>query len=204
MDLKTLTNMFPSHKLVMGEQFAQESISALKIKAILNWSDTIFVNCNFSEAHFHLLTMSGAIFFKCDFSGANFRACDIDACEFISCNLTCCDLQGTAITDTSFTDCIIGGMTGPTDLTACGFIYPRYSRHNAITSPTPYVMVSTEQKPLYIYKTEKEWRIHAGDQRVSINQNEASIADEPYRSAILYARKVMKDDAEKLDKTMAD
>ena len=187
MDLKTLTNMFPSHKLVMGEQFAQENISALKIKSILNWTDTIFVNCCFSEARFHLIMISGSIFFECDFSGANFRACDIDASEFISCNLTCTNFQGTAVSDTSFTDCIIGGISGPEDFSNCSFVYPRYSRRTAITSSVPYVVVSTADTPLYIFKTENGWRIHSVERRVNVSYERARFIEEPYRSAIAYA-----------------
>lgn len=203
MDLKTLTSMFPSHKLVMGEQFAQETISALKIKAILNWADTIFVNCNFNEAQFHLLTMSGAIFFKCDFSGASFKACDVDASEFISCNLTCCEMLGASFTDTSFTDCVIGGILGPENLSSCAFIYPRYSRNSNIISSIPYVMVTTERAPLYVFNTDTGWRVHMGNQRVNVAAGEVETAQEPYRSAILYASKVMREDAYKLETSMA-
>ncbi len=196
--------MFPSHKLVMGEQFAQESISALKIKAILNWADTIFVNCNFSETHFHLLTMSGAIFFKCDFSGAIFKACDIDASEFISCNLTCSNFSGTSVTDTSFTDCIIGSIVGPVDFSACAFVYPRYSRHIKITSPSPYLMVATDTAPLYIFKTDSDWRVHSVNKHVTVKFVEERLAQEPCKSAILYACKIMRADAEKLEKSLVD
>ncbi|MEX0297849.1 MAG: pentapeptide repeat-containing protein, partial [Kordiimonas sp.] len=186
MDLKTLTNMFPSHKLVMGEQFAQENISALKVRSILNWSDTIFVNCDFSEAQFHLLMISGTIFFKCDFSGASFRACDVDASEFISCNLTCADMQASAVSDTSFTDCIIGGLRGPQDFSSCSFLYPRYSRKTPITSPFPYVVVTTDGVPLVLYKTDKVWQIHCGNRRQAFEVG-ASDIPEPYASAISYA-----------------
>lgn len=192
MDLKTLTNMFPSHKLVMGEQFAQENISALKIKSILNWSDTIFVNCDFSEAQFHLLMVSGTIFFKCDFSGATFRACDIDASEFISCNLTCANMQASAVSDTSFTDCIIGGLRGPEDFNSCSFVYPRYARRSPISSPFPYLVVTTAESPLILYRTSEQWQIHAGNKRVSV-QLDGSNAPEPYASAVAYAEQVMKD-----------
>lgn len=186
MDLKTLTNMFPSHKLVMGEQFAQENISALKIKSILNWSDTIFVNCDFSEAQFHLLMISGTIFFKCDFSGASFRACDVDGSEFISCNLTCADMQASAISDTSFTDCIIGGMRGPQDFSSCSFVYPRYARRTPITSQYPYAVVTTADVPLIIYKTSAAWQVHSKDRRQSFPLDAKNIP-EPYGSAIEYA-----------------
>ncbi|UTW58858.1 pentapeptide repeat-containing protein [Kordiimonas sp. SCSIO 12603] len=161
MDLKTLTHMFPSHKLVMGEQFAQENISALKVRAILDWSDTIFVNCDFSEARFHLLMVSGAIFFNCDFSGASFRACDLDACEFISCTLAGTDMKASAVSDTSFTDCIIGGFMGPDDFHCCSFIHPRYSRAAKIDGPMPYVRVTTMGHPLFIYKTAASWHVHS-------------------------------------------
>ena len=192
MDLKTLTNMFPSHKLVMGEQFAQENISALKIKSILNWSDTIFVNCDFSEAQFHLLMVSGTIFFKCDFSGATFRACDIDASEFISCNLTCANMQASAVSDTSFTDCVIGGLRGPDDFNSCSFVYPRYARRTPISSPFPYLVVSTAESPLILYRTSEQWQIHAGNKRVSVALD-GSNAAEPYASAVAYAEQVMKE-----------
>lgn len=185
--------MFPSHRLIMGEQFAQENISALKIKSILNWSDTIFVNCDFSEAHFHLLMISGAIFFKCDFSGASFRACDIEASEFISSNLTCTDFRNASVSDTSYTDCIIGGLMGPQDFESCSFVYPRYSRRNAIVSPMPYVVVSTVDAPLYLFKTESGWRIHSGDKRVSVALDKVEEAQEPYRTAIAYAEQVSSD-----------
>ncbi len=193
MDLKTLTNMFPSHKLIMGEQFAQENISALKIKSILNWSDTIFVNCDFSEAQFHLLMISGTIFFKCDFSGASFRACDIDASEFISCNLTCADFQNASVLDTSYTGCIIGGLAGPRDFSACSFVYPRYSRRTVITSPIPYVVVSTDGAPLYLFKTESGWRVHQKSKRINVAFDEMEEVEEPYRSAIAYGEKISKD-----------
>lgn len=202
MDLKTLTNMFPSHKLIMGEQFAQENISALKIKSILNWSDTIFVNCDFSEAQFHLLMISGAIFFKCDFSGATFRACDIDASEFISCNMTCTNFQNASVSDTSFTDCIIGGLCGPRDFTNCSFVYPRYSRRTAIISPVPYVVVSTADAPLYLFKTESGWRIHAKSERLNIAFDRVSEADEPYRSAIRYADQISADHDERIRRSV--
>jgi len=198
MDLKTLTNMFPSHKLIMGEQFAQENISALKIKSILNWSDTIFVNCDFNEAQFHLLIISGAIFFKCDFSGAKFRACDIDASEFISCNLTCTDFQNASVRDTSYTDCIIGGLYGPRDFTSCSFVYPRYSRRTAITSPIPYVIVSTADMPLYLFKTEAGWRIHTKIKRISVSYDDVLNVEEPYRSAIAYAEQISRDHDERI------
>jgi len=188
MDLKTLTNMFPSHKLVMGEQFAQENISALKIKSILNWSDTIFVNCDFSEAQFHLLMISGTIFFKCDFSGASFRACDVDASEFISCNLTCADMQASAVSDTSFTDCIIGGLRGPQDFNSCSFVYPRYSRRAAITSQFPYAVVTTADVPLVLYKTQDAWQVHSKDRRQTF-AHDATDVPEPYASAIEYAKR---------------
>ena len=178
--------MFPSHKLVMGEQFAQENISALKIKSILNWSDTIFVNCDFSEAQFHLLMISGTIFFKCDFSGASFRACDIDASEFISCNLTCADMQASAVSDTSFTDCIIGGLIGPQDFTSCSFVYPRYARRTPITSQVPYIVVTTADLPLVLYKTEAAWQIHSKGKRQTFPHGTRDVP-EPYASAIAYA-----------------
>lgn len=185
--------MFPSHKLIMGEQFAQENISALKIKSILNWSDTIFVNCDFSEAQFHLLMISGAIFFKCDFSGASFRACDIDASELISCNLTCTNFQNASVSDTSFTDCIIGGLAGPRDFSSCSFVYPRYSRRTAIVSPMPYVVVSTADSPLYLFKTDAGWRIHAKAKRMNVAFDRVGEVEEPYRSAIIYAEQVAKE-----------
>jgi len=204
MDLKTLTDMFPSHKLVMGEQFAQESISALKVKAILNWSDTIFVNCDFSETRFHLLIISGAIFFKCDFSGASFRACDIDASEFISCNLTCTDLLASAVTDTSFTDCIIGGIMGPHDFTNCSFIYPRYSRRATIISTVPYVVVTTDATPYYIFKTDAGWRVHFGKKRITVECDKVDELEEPFKSAILYAKQVSQAQAAKLEKSLIE
>lgn len=184
MDLKTLTNMFPSHKLVMGEQFAQESVSGLKIKSVLNWSDTIFVNCDFSEAQIHLLMITGAIFFKCDFSGAAFRACDIEGCEFISCNLTCTDLVGASVTDTTFTDCIIGGFIGPTSLNGLSFYFPRYSRNLPLTSQAPYYVVSTISDLLYIFKTETTWRVHGSKTRFVVEQGKIDTLDEPYQTAL--------------------
>ncbi len=187
MDLKTLTNMFPSHKLVMGEQFAQENISALKVKAILNWSDTIFVNCDFSETHFHLLMLSGAIFFKCDFAGATMRACDIDACEFISCNLTRTNMLTSAVTDTSFTDCVIGGFMGPVDFQCCSFVYPRYSRGVGITSPYPYLKVTTSTRPLFIYRTAHSWHVHSSNSVQNILLTEVHCADNEIKEAIAYA-----------------
>jgi len=186
MDLKTLTNMFPSHKLVMGEQFAQENISALKIKSILNWSDTIFVDCDFSEAQFHLLMISGTIFFKCDFAGSSFKACDIDASEFISCNFTCANMHESAVNDTSFTDCIIGGMHGPEDFSSCSFVYPRYARKTAITSVFPYVVITTGDAPLLVFKTETAWYVHTKNKRHTFKYGEKDIA-EPFSSAIAYA-----------------
>ena len=186
MDLKTLTNMFPSHKLVMGEQFAQENISALKIKSILNWSDTIFVDCDFSEAQFHLLMVSDTIFFRCDFAGASFKACDIDGSEFISCNLTCADMQASAVFDTSFTDCIIGGMRGPTDFSCCSFVYPRYARKLAITSSFPYVVVTTADVPLVLFKTKDAWHVHTKEKRHTF-AHEITDIPEPFGTAIQYA-----------------
>ncbi|MEX0299431.1 MAG: pentapeptide repeat-containing protein [Kordiimonas sp.] len=177
----------------MGEQFAQENISALKIKSILNWSDTIFVNCDFSEAQFHLLMISGAIFFKCDFSGASFRACDIDASEFISCNLTCADFQNASVMDTSYTDCIIGGLAGPRDFSTCSFVYPRYSRRTVITSPMPYVVVSTDNAPLYLFKTDAGWRVHQKAKRINVAFDQMSEVEEPFRSAIAYGEKISQD-----------
>jgi len=203
MDLSTLTNMFPSHKLVMGEQFAQENISALKVKTILNWSDTIFVNCDFSEAQFHLLMISSTIFFKCDFSGAAFRACDIDASEFISCNMTCSSLQNSAVTDTSFTECIIGGMVGPQDFTSCSFVYPRYSRKSRITSLYPYVVVSTAEAPLVIFKTEASWHVHTKNKHKSFALD-GKEAPEPYASAIAYAAKSADEQAKALSVRMGE
>tara|TARA_R110002096_G_scaffold392714_2_gene587695 strand:+ start:2493 stop:3125 length:633 start_codon:yes stop_codon:yes gene_type:complete len=202
MDLKTLTNMFPSHKLIMGEQFAQENISALKIKSILNWSDTIFVNCDFNEAHFHLLMISGAIFFKCDFSGATFRACDIDASEFISCNLTCTNFQNASVLDTSFTDCIIGGLYGPRDFSSCSFVYPRYSRKMAITSPMPYVVVTTDNTPLYLFKTEAGWCIHSKKTRTNVAFDRIAEVEEPFRSAIAYGEQISKDHDDRIRRSM--
>jgi len=203
MDLKTLTNMFPSHKLVMGEQFAQENISALKIKSILNWSDTIFVNCDFSEAKFHLLMISSTIFFKCDFSGASFRACDIDASEFISCNMTCSALQASAISDTSFTDCIIGGMVGPQDFSSCSFVYPRYSRKSRIASLFPYAVLTTATAPLVIYKTEDLWHVHCQDIRKSFALDAEDIP-EPYASAIAYAAETAREQEKALSLQMGE
>ncbi len=184
MDLKTLTNMFPSHKLVMGEQFAQESISALKIRSVLNWSDTIFVNCDFSEAQFHLLMVSSAIFFKCDFSGAVFRACDIDGSEFISCNMTCADMLGSVVSDTTFTDCIIGGIRGPVDQEGLNFYFPRYSRNLPLTSQAPYYVFTTVEEMLYLFKTEESWRIHGTKRRVTVKHADVDDLEEPYRTAI--------------------
>ncbi|MBL4788127.1 MAG: pentapeptide repeat-containing protein [Kordiimonadaceae bacterium] len=192
MDLKTLTNMFPSHKLVMGEQFSQENISALKVKSILNWSDTIFVNCDFSEAQFHLLMLSGTIFFECDFAGALFRACDIDGSEFISCNLTCADMQASAVSDTSFTDCVIGGFLGPQDFNSCSFVYPRYARRTRIISQYPYVVVTTAEGPLVLFKTPTGWQIHAKNQRHSFGFDEKDIPA-PYAGAIEFAAKLAYD-----------
>lgn len=187
MDLKTLTNMFPSHKLVMGEQFVQENISALKVRAILDWSDTIFVNCDFTEAGFHLLMVSGAIFFNCDFSGANFRACDLDACEFISCNLAGADMKASAVSDTSFTDCIVGGFMGPDDLLSCNFTYPRYSRTSKIESSFPYIRVTTMGHPLFIYKTASSWHVHNGSKIENFSIGSIENIPSLYRHAILYA-----------------
>lgn len=184
MDLKTLTNMFPSHKLVMGEQFAQENVSALKVKSVLRWSDTIFVNCDFSEAQFHLLVMSGAIFFKCDFAGATFTACDIDGTEFLSCNMTCTDFRGSCVQDSSFTDCIIGGMVGPTDFESCSFLNPRYSRHIPIVSSVPYYAVSTPTKPVVVFCTPNVWRVHGEGLRLNVTPEDLPHVDEPYRSAV--------------------
>ncbi len=184
MDLKTLTNTFPSHKLVVGEQFAQESISALKIRSVLNWSDTIFVNCDFSEAQFHLLMVSSAIFFKCDFSGARFRACDIDGSEFISCNLTCAEMLGSEVSDTTFTDCIIGGIRGPVTQESLNFYFPRYSRNLPLTSQAPYYVVTTPGELLYIFKTENSWRIHGEHRRVIIKNDELEKAEDPYKTAV--------------------
>jgi len=186
MDLKTLTNMFPSHKLVMGEQFAQENISALKIKSILNWSDTIFVDCDFSEAQFHLLMVSDTIFFRCDFAGASFKACDIDGSEFISCSLTCADMHNSAVTDTSFTDCIIGGLRGPIDFGNCSFVYPRYARKSAITSAFPYAVVTTADVPLVLFKTKEAWHIHSKEKRHTFEHDITDIP-EPFAEAIRYA-----------------
>ena len=190
MDLKTLTNMFPSHKLVMGEQFAQENISALKIRSVLNWSDTIFVNCDFSEAQFHLLMVSSAIFFKCDFSGAIFRACDIDGSEFISCNLTCADLLGTSVTDTTFTDCIVGGFKGPVDQDRLNFYFPRYSRNLPLTSQAPYYVFTSVGEMMYLFKTEESWRVHGTKRRVTIKHADLEAADEPYRTAVKTAEEL--------------
>jgi len=203
MDLKTLTNMFPSHKLVMGEQFAQENISALKIKSILNWSDTIFVNCDFSEAQFHLLMISSTIFFKCDFSGASFRACDVDASEFISCNLTCADMQASAVSDTSFTDCIIGGLRGPQDFTSCSFVYPRYARRSPITSQFPYVVVTTAEAPLVLYKTQTAWQIHSAEKRKTFALDAIDVP-EPYASAIEYASRSSAEQDRSLSERMGE
>jgi hypothetical protein len=190
MDLKTLTNMFPSHKLVMGEQFAQESISALKVKSVLRWSDTIFVNCDFSEAQFHLLILSGAIFFKCDFSGAAFTACDIDGSEFLSCNLTCASFEGSQVRDTSFTDCIIGGMAGPQDFVSCSFLGVRYSRHIPIVSNTPYYVVTTPEMPLHVFCTPNAWRIHGKGVRLTVTPDEVLGLEEPYKSVVRYVLEV--------------
>jgi Pentapeptide repeats (9 copies) len=203
MDLKTLTNMFPSHKLVMGEQFAQENISALKIKSILNWSDTIFVNCDFSEARFHLLMISGSIFFKCDFSGASFRACDIDASEFITCNLTCADMQASAVSDTSFTDCIIGGFRGPQDFASCSFVYPRYARSTPITSLFPYVVVTTGDEPLVLFKTKSAWHVHSKNRRQTFAL-EAVDMPEPFASAIEFAARSAKEQDRALSARMGE
>lgn len=187
MDLKTLTHMFPSHKLVMGEQFAQENISALKVRAILDWSDTIFVNCDFSEASFHLLMVSGAIFFNFDFSGASFRACDLDACEFISCTLAGTDMKASAVSDTSFTDCVIGGFMGPDDFHCCSFIHPRYSRQVKIDGPMPYVKVTTMGHPLFIYKTAASWHIHSRGKVETIPVGTQQELDAEITTAIAYA-----------------
>ncbi len=190
MDLKTLTNMFPAHKLVMGEQFAQENISALKIRSVLNWSDTIFVNCDFSEAQFHLLMVSSAIFFKCDFSGAVFRACDIDGSEFISCNLTCSDMLGSVVSDTTFTDCIIGGIRGPVDQDGLNFYFPRYSRSLPLTSQAPYYVLTAVGEMVYVFKTEESWRVHGTKRRVTIKHEDLDRAEEPYKTAVQTAEKL--------------
>lgn len=184
MDLKTLTNMFPSHKLVMGEQFAQESVSALKVKSVLRWADTIFVNCDFSEAQFHLLLLSGAIFFKCDFAGATFTACDIDGTEFINCNMTCANFEGSSVRDTSFAECIIGGMIGPRDFESCSFTNARYSRHIEIVSNVPYYSISTPVQPLQIFCTPNAWRVHGEGVRLTVTANDLPHLDEPYQSAV--------------------
>ncbi|MCJ9430678.1 pentapeptide repeat-containing protein [Kordiimonas marina] len=185
MDLKTLTNMFPLHTLIMGEQFAQESITALKVRSVIRWSETLFVNCDFSEAQLHMLLMNDVIFFDCDFSGANFTACDIDGCEFISCNLTCSNFEGASVRDTSFTDCVIGGIAGPMDMSSCIFTNVRYSRHIPITSRAPYYVVSTESSPLYIFRTGDEWRIHSQGTRLIVPGISLKETSEPYRSIIL-------------------
>ncbi|WP_262689726.1 pentapeptide repeat-containing protein [Kordiimonas aestuarii] len=190
MDLKTLTNMFPSHKLVMGEQFAQENISALKVKSVLRWSDTIFVNCDFSEAQFHLLILSGAIFFKCDFSGARFTACDVDGCEFITSNLTCTLFDGSSVTDTSFTDCIIGGMAGPQDFQSCSFYGVRYSRHIPIVSNTPYYVITTPEQPIYVFCTPNAWRLHGKGVRMTVEPNEVIGLEEPYKAVVRYVLEI--------------
>lgn len=203
MDLKTLTNMFPSHKLVMGEQFAQENISALKIKSILNWSDTIFVDCDFSEAQFHLLMVSDTIFFRCDFAGASFKACDIDGSEFISCNLTCANMHASAVTDTSFTDCIIGGLRGPVDFSCCSFVYPRYARKAAITSSFPYAVVTTANVPLVLFKTKDAWHVHTQDKRHTFALDISDIP-EPYGSAIRYANSSSNEQDRKLTALMGE
>jgi hypothetical protein len=184
MDLKTLTNMFPSHKLVMGEQFAQENISALRIKSVLNWSDTIFVNCDFTESQFHLLMISSAIFFKCDFSGATFRACDIESSEFITCNLTCADLLGSAVNDTTFTDCIIGGLVGPVNHEDLSFYFPRYSRHLPLTSQAPYYVFTLPGELVYIFRTEESWRLHSEKRRISVMHGDIDTIAEPYRTLL--------------------
>ena len=184
MDLKTLTNMFPSHKLVMGEQFAQENISALKVKSVLRWSDTIFVNCDFSEAQFHLLILSGAIFFKCDFAGATFNACDIDGCEFLACNLTCTNFDGSCVRDTAYSDCIVGGVIGPRDFESNSFVNMRYSRHIAITSNVPYYSISTPTIPIQVFCTPNGWRVHSDGVRLTVKPTDVPHLDEPYRSAV--------------------
>lgn len=196
MDLKTLTNMFPSHKLVIGEQFAQESISALKIRSVLNWSDTIFVNCDFSEAQFHLLMVSSAIFFECDFSGALFRACDVEGSEFISCNMTCCDMRGSSIGDTSFTDCIIGGMMGPANLNGLAFFFPRYSRKLPLISQAPYYVMTTPDELLYVFRTETDWRIHTPSKRLVVQHGEFGTLQEPYKSVLMAVSQI---EEQKLD-----
>ncbi|WP_417451038.1 pentapeptide repeat-containing protein [Kordiimonas sp.] len=190
MDLKTLTNMFPSHKLVMDEQFAQENISALKVKSVLRWADTIFVNCDFSEAQFHLLILSGAIFFKCDFSGARFTACDIESCEFFTSNLTCTSFEGSSVLDTSFSDCIIGGMAGPQDFQSCSFYNVRYSRHIPIVSNTPYYFIATPTQPLYVFCTPNAWRLHGKGVRMTVEPSEVIGLEEPYKSAVRYVLEV--------------
>ncbi|WP_262693883.1 pentapeptide repeat-containing protein [Kordiimonas aquimaris] len=184
MDLKTLTNMFPSHKLVMNEQYAQEHISTLKTKTLLNWSDTIFVNCDFTEAQFHLMMVSSAIFFQCDFSGASLRACDIEGCEFISCNMTCCDLQGSFVSDTTFTDCIIGGIRGPVSPAGVAFFFPRYSRNLPLTSQAPYYVMTTPEELVYVFRTENDWRIHGLHKRLVVGLDNIEEAEEPYRAVL--------------------
>jgi hypothetical protein len=136
--------------------------------------------------------VSGTIFFKCDFSGATFRACDIDQSEFISCNLTCSDMQASAVSDTSFTDCIIGGMKGPENFTSCSFVYPRYARRTPITSPFPYVVMTSADKPLVMYRTQDAWHIHHGDKRLTVGFDGAD-APELYANAVLYGEKIMRE-----------
>ncbi|MBV1901542.1 MAG: hypothetical protein KUG56_07715, partial [Kordiimonadaceae bacterium] len=86
-----------------------------------------------------------------------------------------------------FTDCIIGGLAGPRDFSQCSFIYPRYSRRSAITSSVPYVVVSTADKPLYIFKTENGWCIHSAEKRINVPFDQVPQIEEPYCSAIAYA-----------------
>ncbi len=184
MDLETLKKMYPTHKLVTGEQYAQESITALKVRTILMWSDTIFVDCDFSEAHLHLLVLRNVIFLDCDFAGANFVACDIDYSEFINCNITCADFHASSVEDTSFTDCLIGGMKGPLDFSSCTFTHPRYSRRIPIVSQVPYFVCVTQDAPLYIFRTPDDWRIHYGGNRYLVSEDEVERIEEPYKTII--------------------
>jgi hypothetical protein len=93
-------------------------------------------------------------------------------------------MLGSEVSDTTFTDCIIGGIRGPVTQGSLNFYFPRYSRNLPLTSQAPYYVVTTAGELLYIFKTEDSWRIHGEHRRLIAKKTELDAVEEPYRSAI--------------------
>ncbi len=106
--------------------------------------------------------------------------------------MTCANMKASSITDTSFTDCVIGGLMGPDDFSCCNFNASRYSRTAHIVTVLPYTVFSSENGPFYIYKTNDSWHVHEGKKRKSFSVKHKVPATSPYAPAIDFIERTIK------------